>query len=129
MKDFLMKNWYFLIAALIMILSFTVSLIFALKRNKGKINLLDSVKEALLENIPFWAVISENLVSGEDKKNNVISMGIALVSKMTGKKLSEEETSYFVSFISEHLEKVLAAPQKKMTVAKKAPAGKYRTGD
>lgn len=125
MKDFLLKNWYYLILALLAVASFMISLIFSLKRRKGG-SILDSVKEALLENIPFWAVISEGLVSGETKRDNVISLGIALASKMTGRKLTAEENDYFVAFISENLEKVLAAPQKKLQAPKTAQSGKYR---
>ena len=127
MKDFLIKNWYYIFLAVLAALSFTVSFIVSVKK-KGKLNLLDSIKESILENIPFWAILSENLVSGEDKKNNVISLGIALAAKMSGKKLSEEETSYFVAFISEQLEKVLSAPQKKLVKAENPQKSKYRIG-
>lgn len=125
MKDFIYKNWYYLILAFIAIASFIISLVISLKKRKGG-SILDSIKEALLENIPFWAVISEGLVSGEAKKDNVISLGIALASKMSGRKLSAEENDYFVAFISENLEKVLATPQKKLQAPKTAQSGKYR---
>ena len=82
-------------------------------------NIFDTVKEALLESIPTWAVISEELASGEDKKANVIALGIALASKMLGRKLNADESSYFISFITEQLEKILTAPQKKLTVTQK----------
>ena len=127
MKDFLIKNWYYVLLAVLAVLSFTVSLIVSIKKNKGT-NLLDSVKVSLMENIPFWAVLSENLVSGEDKKNNVISLGIALASKILGKKLTGEETDYFVAFITEQLEKVLSAPQKKLVKAENPQKSKYRIG-
>lgn len=125
MKEFLIKNWYYIILAAIAVAGFIVSLVVSLKKNKGA-NVFDSIKAALLENIPFWAVISEGLAGGETKKDNVISLGIALVSKLMGRKLSAEENDYFVAFIGEHLEKILATPQKKLEAPKKAQNGKYR---
>lgn len=124
MKEFLVKNWYYIILAIIALASFVVSVINIKKKNKNA-NVFDSVKAALLENIPFWAVISEGLASGEDKKNNVISLGIALVSKMMGREISADENAYFVAFISENLEKVLATPQKKLEKAEIAQKSKY----
>ena len=124
-KEFLLKNWYYIILAALAIAGFIVSLVLSLKRNKGN-NIWDHVRAALMENIPFWAIISEGLGSGEDKKNNVLTLGIALVNKMFGRKLSADENDYFVGFISEQLEKVLSAPQKKLQVAKNKANGKYR---
>lgn len=118
MKEFLINNWYYLVLAFVAVAGFISSLIVSLKKKSG--NLFDSVKEALLENIPLWAVLSESLASGEDKKNNVISLGIALAAKLLGKKLDADEVNYFSSFISEHLEKILAAPQKKLAMTKKS---------
>ena len=118
MKEFLIANWYYIVLAFVAVAGFISSLIVSLKKKSG--NLFDSVKEALLENIPLWAVLSESLASGEDKKNNVISLGIALAAKLLGKKLDADEVNYFSSFISEHLEKILAAPQKKLAMTKKS---------
>ncbi len=123
MKEFLLNNWYYIVLAVLAVATFICSLVIKRKANN---NFLDSVKAALLENIPTWAVFSEGLISGADKKNNVISLGIALVSKMLGRKLSAEENSYFVAFISEQLEKILSAPQKKLYQAKNEPKSKYR---
>ena len=126
-KEFLSKNgnWYYIILAVLAVAGFVVSLVLALKRNKGS-NIFDSIKEALLENIPFWSVLSEGLASGQAKKDNVLTLGIALVDKMLGRKMTADEISYFTSFISENLEKVLAAPQKKLKTAESAKNGKYR---
>lgn len=123
MKEFILNNWYYLLLAALALTSFIVSLIMSLKK-KGT-DLLTSAKEALLENIPFWAVISENMTSGEDKKNNVLSLGLALVSKILGKKLNADETAYFMAFIADSLEKVLATPQKKLQPAKIDKKTKY----
>lgn len=124
MKEFLLNNWYYMILAVIALVSFILSFIGIKKKNKNA-NIFDSVKAALLENIPFWAIISESMASGEDKKNNVISLGIALVSKMMGRKITPDENDFFVAFISENLEKVLAAPQKKLEKAEIAQKSKY----
>ena len=125
MKEFILANWYYIILALIAVAGFIVSLVVSLKK-KGS-NLLDSVKLALIEQIPTWAIFSEGFASGADKKNNVIGLGMALVAKMLGRGLTADENSYFVAFISEQLEKILAAPQKKLIVAKNAGQSKYRT--
>lgn len=124
--DFIYKNWYYLLLAVLAVATFAVSLILAIKKNKNSGNIFDSIKAALMENIPFWAVISEGLSGGDNKKNNVITLGIALVNKLLGRKLSADENDYFVAFISEQLEKVLATPQKKLQAPKKAEEGRYR---
>lgn len=123
MKEFILKNWYYLALFVLALAGFIVSVV--AKKKGGKTNLLDSVKAALLENIPLWAIISEGLVSGEDKKNNVIQLGIALASKQLGRNLSAEENSYFVAFITEQLEKILSAPQKKLVAAEKPKKSPY----
>lgn len=126
MKEFLLNNWYYILVAVLAVLSFTASLIISLKK-KGSSNIIDSVKESILENLPFWCVLSESLVGGETKRDNVLSLGVALASKLLGRKLTAEENDFFVAFISEHLEKILAAPQKKLSAPKKADSSKYRT--
>lgn len=126
MKDFLIKNWYYIILAFVAVAGFVSSLIIALKKGKNP-NLFDSIKAALLEQIPFWAVMSEGLVSGADKKNNVITLGIALVRKLLGRDLSADENNYFVAFVSENLEKILTAPQKKLKTAEIKQKSPYTT--
>lgn len=126
MKEFLLKNWYYLILAFVAVAGFVSSLIIALKKGKNP-NLFDSIKTALLENIPFWAIMSEGLASGVDKKNNVITLGIALARKLLGRDLSADENNYFVAFISEGLEKILATPQKKLKQAENAKKSPYAT--
>lgn len=126
MKDFLIKNWYYIILAFVAVAGFVSSLIIALKKGKNP-NLFDSIKTALLENIPFWAVMSEGLVSGADKRNNVITLGIALVRKLLGRDLSADENNYFVAFVSENLEKILTAPQKKLKTAEIKQKSRYAT--
>ena len=126
MKEFLLKNWYYLILAFVAVAGFVSSLIIALKKGKNP-NLFDSIKTALLENIPFWAIMSEGLASGVDKKNNVITLGIALARKLLGRDLSADENNYFVAFISEGLEKILATPQKKLKQAENPKKSAYAT--
>ena len=128
MKEFILKNWYYLILAFVAVAGFVSSLIIALKKGKNP-NLFDSIKSALLENIPFWAIMSEGLASGVDKKNNVITLGIALARKLLGRDLSADENNYFVAFISEGLEKILATPQKKLVapeISKKSPYATFK---
>lgn len=125
MKDFLIQNWYYILVAALAIVSFIASLIISIKK-KGSSNIIDSVKESILENLPFWCVLSEGLQGGETKKENVLSLGIALASKLLGRKLTADENDFFVAFISEHLEKILSTPQKKLEAPKKADSSKYR---
>ena len=122
MKEFLLANWYYIVLAVVAVAGFISILCISLRKNKGA-NIFDSVKAALMENIPLWAIMSEGLSSGVDKKNNVISLGIALASKLLGRNLTADENSFIASFISENLEKVLSAPQKKLAMTKES---KYR---
>lgn len=125
MKDFVLKNWYFLLLGFLAVCTFVLTLISMIKKIKNKGNVFDSIKEAILENLPFWITISEGLAGGETKKDNVISLGIALVSKMMGRKLSAEENDYFVAFIGDSVEKILSTPQKSLHEPKKGNTGKY----
>lgn len=123
--EFLKQNWYYVVLAVIAIATFVISCVSMKRRNKN-LSLLESAKLAILENIPTWAVISEGFVSGADKKNNVLTLGIALVRKILGRDLSADENDYFVAFISEGLEKILTAPQKKLQPAKNQNKSPYR---
>lgn len=125
--DFLLQHWKEILWAVLMLVSFTISLILAI-RKRGKENILTSVKEALLEQIPTWAILSEGFSSGQAKKENVLTLGLALVQKMLGRNLSADENAFWVSFLTEQLEKILSTPQKKLTVVKKENVSKYRIG-
>lgn len=121
MKEFLLQNWYYILLAVVAIAGFISSLIISLKRKPS--NIFDSIKAAILEQLPLWAIMSEGLASGADKKNNVISLGIALANKLLGRTLTADENNIIASFIGENLEKILAAPQKKLAQTQKS---KYR---
>lgn len=124
MKEFLLTNWYFIVLAMLAILSFIISFISIRKKNKSG-NLLDTIKKAILENVPFWVCISEGMNEGADKKNNVISLGLALVQKMFGRNLTADESNYFVAYIGEQIEKILSAPQKKLVAETEKKASKF----
>lgn len=128
MKEFLLQNWYYVLVAVLAIASFIASLVITIKKKGSSSNLFDSVKAAILENLPMWAILSEGLVSGADKKNNVLQLGIALASKLLGRNLTADENAYFVSFIGEQLEKILSAPQKKLIKVEEPAPSKYRIG-
>lgn len=121
MKEFFLQNWYYILLAVVAIAGFISSLIISLKRKPS--NIFDSIKAAILEQLPLWAIMSEGLASGADKKNNVISLGIALANKLLGRNLTADENNIIASFIGENLEKILAAPQKKLAQTQKS---KYR---
>ncbi len=121
MKEFLLQNWYYILLGILAVAGFISSLVIALKKKPS--NIFDCIKAALLENIPIWAIMSEGLASGADKKNNVISLGIALATKLLGRNLTADENNIIASFIGENLEKILAAPQKKLAQTQKS---KYR---
>lgn len=127
MEEFLKANWYYILVAVLAIASFVASLVITIKK-KGSSNLFDSVKAAIMENLPMWAILSEGLVSGADKKNNVLQLGIALASKLLGRNLTADENAYFVSFIGEQLEKILSAPQKKLVKVVEPQKSKYVIG-
>ena len=126
MKDFLIKNWYYIILAFVAVAGFVSSVIIAVRKGKNP-NFFDTIKAALLENIPLWAIMSEGMVSGADKKNNVISLGIALIRKLLGRNLTADENNYYAAFISDNLEKILSAPQKKLIKAENMHKSKYTT--
>lgn len=119
MLEFLKDYWNLIFDAFCVVL-FIVSVVIAfIRKRKNKLNFLDSVKEALLENLPTWIILSENLKEGKDKKNNVISLGVAFATKLVGRELSPDETSYLVAFIENGLESILSTPQKKLETAEK----------
>ena len=108
--DFIRDNWYYLLSILILLLSFIISIV----RKRANSNLVDSVKSSLLELLPSFISLAEiSEVPGEDKKNFVINLALDRISSLLGCKLSDADSSYWVSFISSSLESILSTPQKK----------------
>lgn len=112
-KEFILKNWYYIAAIILLIISLVLTYISVKK--KGKIDTLSALKEAALEELPMWITLSEGLASGADKKANVLSLAIAFFAKKLGRNLTSNETDLFVAFIGDQLEKILSTPQKKLT--------------
>ena len=119
-KQFLIQNWYLIAVVVLCIALFIVSLF----KNKN-LGLVEKIKASLLEQLPIWIILSEQFNTGEAKMNNVLALGLALVSKMLGRALTADENTFFESFIREQAEKILSAPQKKLKTAEITKKSKY----
>lgn len=98
-------------------LSLIFNVISAIIGGKKKTNILDSVKEDLVEWLPIAINIAEvNGTTGTNKKSDVILKSLSFVSNKLGRKLTDDEQVYFSSFVGKQLEMILSTPQKKEDV-------------
>ena len=111
MKEFVIHNWQLLASAVLFILATIIGIV----RGKEKgVSILGYILGEIAQNLP--SMISEAEEKGgtaEQKKVWVLNSVLNKASKALGRKLNEEETSYFISNVSEQIEKVLETPQKK----------------
>ena len=116
MKEFILANWYYLAVFALALAGFVISI--AMKRKGGKTNLLDSVKSALLEQIPLWADLVEKPGNGEQKKEAVIELALNEAKAYLGRELTQPEQQAIITLASSHLEDVLKAPKAKSKKSK-----------
>ena len=111
LKEFFIHNWQLVASATLFILATVVGLI-RTKKKGG--NILGYLLGLIWKELPEW--IRESEIKGgtaEQKKVFVLNRALNYASKQLGRKLSEEETSFFVANTSEQIEKVLDTPEKK----------------
>lgn len=124
LKEFFIHNWQLVASATLFILATVIGLI-RTKKKGG--NILGYLLGLIWKELPEW--VKEAEVKGgtsEQKKVWVLNKSLNYASKQLGRKLSEEETSFFVANTSEQIEKVLDAPQKKQGKEEVKTNVKYR---
>ena len=110
-KEFVIHNWQLIASAILFITATVIGLI---RSKKKGVNILGYILGEIAQNLP--KMISESEAKGgtaEQKKVYVLNAVLNFASKALGRKLNEEETSYFIANISEQIESVLETPQKK----------------
>lgn len=126
-KQFILDNWKF-VAEIILFVA--VSIIAIIKGRKKGYSFADVLLGLISEKLPEWIKKSETEGgTGEQKKVGVINAALNFASKILGRKLSEEETSFLVTKSSELIENILSTPQKKEEEKKmevKKNGAKYR---
>lgn len=107
-KEMSIIEWIILVFALISFIINFVSLI------TKKTNILDSIKESLMEWLPIAINLAEvNGTSGDNKRSEVIRNALKYVGSKLGRQLTEDESVYFTSLVGKQLEMILSTPQKK----------------
>ena len=110
-KQFLLKNWQLIASALLFIISTVAA--FIARRKKGY-SFSDILLGLISEQLPTLVSIAESSGgTGEQKKVQVLNAALNYTSRTLGRKLSEEETSFIITHVSEQIEKILETPQKK----------------
>ena len=111
LQEFSVREWVIFGFALISVVFNVLGTI--LGANK-KTNILDSVKEAVIEWLPIAINLAEvSGTSGDNKRSVVIRTALGFVAKKLGRQLTEDESVYFTSFVGNQLEMILSTPQKK----------------
>lgn len=111
LQEFSVREWVIFGIGLVSILFNVLNSI--LSANK-KTNILDSVKEAVIEWLPIAINLAEvSGTSGENKRSAVIRNALGFVAKKLGRQLTEDESIYFTSYVGNQLEMILSTPQKK----------------
>ena len=114
LQELSLREWIILGCAAF---SLVFNFISALVSGKKKTNILDSVKEDLVEWLPIAINIAEvNGTTGSNKKSDVILKALSFVSNKLGRKLTGDEQVYFASFVGKQIEMILSTPQKKEEV-------------
>lgn len=103
--DFI-KNHYELIGSIILVL---ISFILTLVKKKPSFNLMDSIKNYILEMLPIWIISVECTGKGSLKKDLVLN----LIKEAIAKKFSFYNFSSIEEWCSNQVENILSTPSKK----------------
>lgn len=110
LRIWLLQNWSLLSSVVLFILAAIVSLI---RGKKKGATLPELVSGLLLEQLPMWISLSESIGGkGESKRVYVLNEALSYCSKKLGRTLTQDESDYIISYLSEQIEKILATPQK-----------------
>lgn len=124
LKEFFIHNWQLVASATLFILATIIGLI-RTKKKGG--NILGYLLGLIWKELPEWIKEAEiNGGTADQKKVWVLNKSLNYASKQLGRKLSEEETSFFVANTSEQIEKVLETPQKKQEKEEVKTNARYR---
>ena len=121
--EFLKNNWKEVVQAFVTVVSLIATIVIMKKKGASLSDILNSV---LGIQLPIWVASAENTgETGEKKKITVINCALNHIAKLMGRSLSEEETSFIVTKVSEQIEKILETPQKK-EITQEPKKTKYR---
>lgn len=105
-----LEHWKDLLSILVAVLCLLISII--RKRPRYALNIMDVVKEDLLEVLPGLINVVECPGDGANKLKKVVQMALAYCSRCLNRALEDDEISYLTKFITESVEKILSTPMK-----------------
>lgn len=111
MIDFIKGNKELFISALTLIVSIVA---LCIKRKPKTLDDFTLVVSEVLSVVPILCSKVERVGEGASKKNEVISSSLELVRQRLGRILSPKEREIVINKVSEQIEEVLKAPQKKL---------------
>lgn len=111
MVDFIKENKELIISALTLL--FTI-LALCIKRKPKTLDDFTLVVSEVLSVVPVLCSKVERVGEGASKKNEVLASSLELVRQRLGRKLSSKERDIVINKVSEQIEEVLKAPQKKL---------------
>lgn len=109
MLEFLKTYWREILEVVVL----TVSIIIATVRKKPSSSLVSDIKARLAVLVPVLVKQVESPGNGSEKKSIVIGKCLSAVTGFYGRKLQEDESSYWKQYVSNQIEDVLSTPQKK----------------
>lgn len=103
--NFIVQYW----KEILTVLGVIITIVLYLVKRRPKVNLLDTIKEDVLELLPVLINKVECDGNGQRKKNAVIDF----VNKYLQKKYQVQISPYLSEWLSDAIESILATPQKK----------------
>ena len=109
--QFLAQNWQLVASAVLFIIATVIGIV---RLKKKGYTLPELMNGLILEQIPMWISLAESIGGkGESKRVQVLNEALSYCAKKLGRTLTQEESDYIISYVSEQVENILATPQKK----------------
>ena len=111
LKEFFIHNWQLIASGTLFILATVISIIRAKKKGLTFMQIMSGL---LLEQLPLWIDMAEaTKEGGEQKRVQVLNKALNYCAKKLGRSLTQEESDYVISYVTEKVEAILTTPQKK----------------
>lgn len=122
-KQFVIENWKEIIWAFMLVVGLIFTIVGKIKKGTS---FADIVAGLLTTELPSWIIKAEaSGETGEKKKVTVLNCALNYASKLLGRTLSEDESAFVITKVSEQIESILSTPQKKEE-SQQVKKSKYR---
>lgn len=109
MLEFLKTYW----REILEVVALIATVIIATVRKKPSSSLVSDIKSRLAVLVPALIKQVETPGNGKEKRDIVVGKCLVAIRGFYGRKLQEDESSYWKQYVSNQIEDVLSTPQKK----------------